>query len=186
MNPEVLQRANKISLLMLDADGVLTDGKIYYGNYGDQLQSFDVQDGMGMWLWQQAGLPSVVLSGRRSKMLTRRAKEMHITKVFQGVENKERVYLTIIQQMGKLDEEVCFIGDDVMDIPLLGRVGLGIAVANAVSEVKESAHYVTVRSGGNGAVREVVDLLLKSTGKWDEVIRSQPWKKLNFKPSFSN
>ncbi len=169
MMPEVFERAKKVSLLMLDVDGVLTDGKIYYGNYGDELQSFNVQDGMGMGLWHQAGLQSVIVSGRRSKMVKRRAQEMHVTKVFQLVGNKEKIYLEILQEMRKLEEEVCFVGDDLGDVPLLRRVGLAVAVPNAVAEVKESAHYITEHAGGNGAVREVISLLLKANGKWEKV-----------------
>lgn len=171
MNPEILERAKKITLLMLDVDGVLTDGKIYYGNYGDELQAFDVQDGMGMWMWHRAGLQSVMISGRRTRMVKRRAKELNVTKVFQAAGDKEKIYLEILKKMGKLDEEVCFIGDDLIDIPLLGRVGLAAAVPNAVAEVRETAHYVTQRQGGAGAVREVIDLLLKANGKWDQTTR---------------
>ena len=171
LNPGIIERARRISLLILDVDGVLTDGKVYYGNYGDQLQAFSVQDGMGMGLWHRAGLQSVIISGRRSGVVKRRAKEMRIAKVFQSVGDKEKIYLEILQNVGKSDEEVCFIGDDLMDIPLFRRVGLAVAVGNAVAEVKEAAHYVTEHAGGNGAVREAVDLLLKANGKWEKVTR---------------
>lgn len=166
-----MERARKITLLVLDVDGVLTDGKVYYGNYGDELQAFSLQDGMGMVLWRQAGLESVIISGRRSKMVKRRAKEMRVTQVFQSAGDKEKIYLEILQNMGKSDEEVCFMGDDLIDIPLFRRVGLAVAVPNAVPEVKESAHYITEHTGGNGAVREVTDLLLKANGKWEKVTR---------------
>ncbi len=168
MTSEIVERAKKITLLILDVDGVLTDGKIYYGNYGDELQAFDVQDGMGMGLWHRAGLQSVIISGRRTKMLKRRAKEMRVTKVFQSVVDKEKIYLEILQNMGKSDEEVCFIGDDLNDIPLFRKAGLAVAVPNAVAEVRGSAHYVTQHAGGNGAVREAVDLLLKANGRWEK------------------
>ncbi len=169
LNPGVVERARKITLLVLDVDGVLTDGKVYYGNYGDELQAFSLQDGMGMVLWHQAGLQSVIVSGRRSGMVKRRAKEMRVAKVFQSAGDKEKIYLEILQNMGKSDEEVCFVGDDLVDVPLLRRAGLAVAVGNAVAEVKESAHYVTEHAGGNGAVREVIDLLLKANGKWEKV-----------------
>lgn len=162
---EVLDRAKRITLLILDVDGVLTDGKIYYGNHGDVLQKFDVQDGMGMYLWYQAGMKSVIISGRRSKIIPRRAKEMRIGRVFQGVENKEKAYEAVLRKWDKRDEETCFIGDDLIDLPLLRRVGLAVAVPNAVREIRESADYVTRRSGGDGAVREIVDLLLKAKGE---------------------
>lgn len=171
MSIEVLDRAKKITLLILDVDGVLTDGKVYYGNYGDELQSFNVQDGMGMVLWHQAGLQSVIVSGRRSGMVRRRAKEMRITQVFQSATDKEKIYLEVLQNMGKSDEEVCFVGDDLVDVPLLRRSGLAVTVPNAAAGVKESAHYVTEHAGGNGAVREVVDLLLRANGKWEKVTR---------------
>jgi len=168
---EVLERAKRITLLILDVDGVLTDGKVYYGNYGDELQAFSLQDGMGMVLWRRAGFESVIISGRRSSMVKRRAKEMRVTQVFQSATDKEKIYLEILQNMGKSEEEVCFVGDDLVDIPLFRRVGLAVAVPNAVPEVKEAAHYVTEHAGGNGAVREVVDLLLKANGKWEKVTR---------------
>jgi 3-deoxy-D-manno-octulosonate 8-phosphate phosphatase (KDO 8-P phosphatase) len=126
---------------------------------------------MGMVLWRQAGFESVMISGRRSKMVKRRAKEMRVTQVFQSVSDKEKIYLEILQNMGKSDEEVCFIGDDLVDIPLFRRVGLAVAVPNAVPEVKGSAHYITEHTGGNGAVREVIDLLLKANGKWKKATR---------------
>ena len=103
-------------------------------------------------------------------MVNRRAKEMHITKVFQKVGDKEKIYKEICSEVGKLDEEICFVGDELADIPLLRLVGVGIAVFNAVEDVKSSADYVTDHSGGNGAVREVVELLLKAKGKWQEVL----------------
>lgn len=169
IKPEVLERAKKITLLMMDVDGVLTDGRILYGNYGDELQSFNVKDGMGMWLWHEAGMQSVVLSGRRSAMVTRRSKEMQVSRVHQAVKDKKKTYLSIIKEMGKLEEEVCYMGDDLLDIPVLQRAGLAVTVADAVAEVRSQAHYITQHSGGSGAVREVVDLLLKATGQWEKV-----------------
>ena len=169
IKPEVLDRAKKITLLMMDADGVLTDGRILYGNYGDELQSFDVKDGMGMWLWHQAGMQSVILSGRRSPMVNRRSKETQVNRVYQGVKDKKKVYLAILKEMGKLEEEVCYIGDDLLDLAVFQRVGLAVAVADAVPEARSQAHYITERSGGKGAVREVVDLLLRAAGRWEKV-----------------
>ena len=170
-NSEIIERAKRVTLLMLDVDGVLTDGKIYYGNYGDELQSFDAQDGMGMELWRQAGFSSVILSGRRSPMTIRRAKEMRVTKVFQGIKDKEKIYSEILKELGKSDEEICFIGDDLIDIPLLSKVGLAVGVPNAIAEVKQRAHYITEHWGGRGAVREVVDLVLKSKEMWQALMR---------------
>jgi len=169
--PEVLERASRISLLVLDVDGVLTDGRIVYADYGDELKFFDVQDGAALVFWNRVGLRSAVITSRTSRLMKRRAKELRIDVLAQGQLLKLPAYEQLLKRLRASDEQVCAIGDDLMDLPLLRRAGLAVAVSNAVDEVKAVAHYVTKRAGGRGAVREVVDIILKAKGLWDEVMQ---------------
>lgn len=172
LSSELKEKLKKIKVLLLDVDGVLTDGRIVYGNYGDELKFFDVQDGFGLVLLHQAGLKAVIVSAKKSKVNLRRAKEIRIAKVYQNVRDKLKVLQKVERKWGVDREEICFIGDDLMDLPLLSRVGFAAAVRNAVPDVKEKAHYVTERFGGRGAVREVADLILKAQGKWEQVTQN--------------
>ena len=165
------KKAKKIKLLVMDIDGVLTDGRIIYTDSGDQLKFFDVTDGMGLALLSRAGFKSAVLTTKKSKIVTRRSKDMHIDKVYQNALRKSEVFNKILTDFGVLAEEVCFIGDDVVDIPVLKRVGFAVCVPNAVPEAKSEAHYITKREGGRGAVREVIEIILKTQGRWDEVMK---------------
>ena len=169
--PEVIQRASKISLLVLDVDGVLTDGRIVYADYGDELKFFNVQDGAGLVFWHRVGLKSAILTSRTSRLLKRRAKEMHVNFLAQGKLLKLPTYEELLRRFRVSDQEVCAIGDDLMELPILRRVGLAVAVSNAVEEVKTISHYVTKRSGGAGAVREVVDIILKAKGLWEHLLQ---------------
>ncbi len=172
LRPEELNlRAARVQLLVLDADGVLTDGRIVYAEYGDELKCFDVQDGAALVFWHRLGLKSAIISGRTSRLLKRRAKEMHIDVVQQGQLIKLPVYERLLRRLRLSHEQVCAIGDDLMELPLLRRVGLAVAVPNAVDEVKQMSHYVTQRAGGRGAVREVIQLILKAKGLWDQVLQ---------------
>ena len=164
------EKAKKIKLLIMDIDGVLTNGRIIYANSGDQLKFFDVTDGMGLSLFSRAGLKSAILTAKSSKIVADRSKDIHIDKVYQDALRKGEVFEKILTDFSVSSEEVCYIGDDVVDIPVLKRVGLAVSVPNAVQEVKDVAHHITTRHGGRGAVREVIDLILKSQGKWDEVM----------------
>ncbi len=167
--PEVAQRASRIQGLLVDADGVLTDGRIVYAEYGDELKFFDVQDGAGLVFWQRAGLKSAVVSARKSRLLARRAKEMRVDTVIQGTLLKLPAYETLLKRWRLTDEQMCVVGDDLMELPLLRRAGLAVAVANGVEEVRLTAHYVTKHPGGRGAVREVVEHILKAKGLWEQV-----------------
>ena len=162
-------RLLKIKLVLIDNDGVLTDGRIVYGDYGDELKFFDVQDGFGMVLLRRAGFPVVIISGKKSRINQRRAKELEVSRIFQKATDKLKVYEKLIKKHKVSAEEVLFIGDDLIDLPVLRRVGFAAAVSNAVPDVKEAVHYVTERAGGRGGVREVIDLLLKAQGKWEEI-----------------
>ena len=170
-SPEVLQRASQVSLLLLDVDGVLTDGRIVYADYGDELKFFDVQDGAGLVFWNRVGLKSALVTSRTSRLLKRRAKEMRVDFLAQGKLLKFPVYEHLLKRFRLSPEQVCAIGDDLMELPILRRVGFAVAVANAVEEVKHVAHYITRRSGGRGAVRETVEMILKAKGLWDHVMQ---------------
>ena len=163
------ERIQKIKLVIVDNDGVLTDGRIVYGDYGDDIKFFDVQDGFGMVLLRRAGLNTVIISGKKSSINHRRAKELMVNKIFQNAFDKLKVFEKVSQKFKIAPEETCYVGDDLIDLPVMTRVGLAVAVSNAVEEVKLAAHYITQKSGGRGAVREVVDMLLKGQGKWTEV-----------------
>ncbi|MFT5206747.1 MAG: 3-deoxy-D-manno-octulosonate 8-phosphate phosphatase (KDO 8-P phosphatase) [Candidatus Omnitrophota bacterium] len=169
MNFDIHKKASLIRLLALDLDGVLTDGRIYYGNHGDEIKAFDIQDGLGLVLLKKAGIPSVIISGKKSAVNRRRAKELGIKRVIENCTNKKKSLMEVASRYKLGLEEICYIGDDLIDIPVLKYVGLAIAVQNAVEEVKQIAHYTTQKSGGRGAVREVTDMLIRGRGKWSEV-----------------
>lgn len=164
------ERLVRIKLFIVDNDGVLTDGRIVYGDYGDEIKFFDIQDGMGLVLLKKAGIHTALISGRKCRVTSRRAKDMHISQVHQNVRDKKAVFEKLCSRYRLKPEEVLYIGDDLIDLPPMIRCGFAVAVDNAVQEVKERAHYVTERRGGHGAVREVIDLLLKAQGKWDALV----------------
>ena len=166
---ELKERILKVKLLILDVDGVLTDGRIIYGDHGDELKFFDVQDGFGLVMLRKSGISTVVISAKKSRVNQRRTKELHISKVYQNVRDKLKTFEKVAKKYKIKHEEVCYIGDDLMDAPVLTRVGFAVAVPNAVEDVREIVHYVTAKPGGRGAVREVVDLILKTQHKWTGV-----------------
>jgi len=169
---ETLQeRAARVRLLVLDVDGVLTDGRIIMDHEGKEIKAFDVRDGHGIKLLRDAGIEVAVLTGRNSPVVQKRTDDLGILWVQQGVSDKVAAYEEIARKTGIEDEETCFIGDDLVDIPLLKRVGIPVVVADGVHEAKQCALYVTQAPGGRGAVREVCDLLLQAQGKWDEILR---------------
>lgn len=166
---EVRKRAKRIRLLLLDVDGVLTDGGIVYGNGGLEVLVFHVRDGLAIKIAQASGIAVGLLSGRKSEALLRRAEELNLEEVHAGVEDKIPVYRQLLMRYRFDDAEVAYIGDDLPDLPLFRRVGLAIAVADAPAEVQSVVHVVTSLPGGKGAVREAVEWLLKSQGVWDQV-----------------
>ena len=172
----VTRRAKAVRLLLMDVDGVLTDGRIWLQSWPDgtahEIKGFSAYDGAGLKLARAAGLRTGVITGRTSAAVTQRAKEAEIEFVYQGRGEKIPAYEEILRAANLKDEQVAYIGDDLPDLPVLARVGLAIAVANAVPEVKRAAHYVTKAVGGNGAAREVVELILKSQGKWTAVLKN--------------
>ena len=170
MNSALNARLKKIKLLVMDVDGVLTDGKIVVDARGKELKFFDVQDGFGLVLLRQADIKTAILSARSSPAVTARAEDLKIDKICQDAYPKRSSYERLIRELGCRDEQVCFMGDDLPDLPILKRVGFAVAVPNAVGELKKAAHYVTTQRGGDGAVREVAELILKAQGQWKNIL----------------
>lgn len=161
----------RVELILSDVDGVLTDGGILYDNQGLELKQFHIRDGLGIKLWQRAGFQFGMLTARSSHIVKLRASELGIEIVRQGFENKLPVALEILKELKLSPEQACFIGDDLTDLPVIRHVGLGVAVADAASEVRSAASYVTRLPGGRGAVRELIEAILKAKSRWDDVIQ---------------
>jgi 3-deoxy-D-manno-octulosonate 8-phosphate phosphatase (KDO 8-P phosphatase) len=168
--PDLVERCRAIDLLVVDVDGVLTDGVIAIDDQGRETKHFSVRDGMAFALWRIAGKQSAILSGRRAAAVEHRAAELKIAHVLQGHEHKAGPFRSLIEELGLSPIQVCYMGDDLADLPVLRAVGLAACPADAVSEVTSVAHLVTEAKGGRGAVREVVELILKSQGRWQELI----------------
>lgn len=164
----IVRLARNIKLLILDVDGVLTDGGIILDSSGKELKVFHVRDGHGLVMLGKAGVKAAIITGRKSGAVDRRARELGIKDVFQRCQDKIVAYEKLLAKYGLEDKDVAFIGDDVVDLALFARVGLSVAVADAVEEAREAAAYITSSNGGRGAVREVCDLILKAGGKWSE------------------
>ncbi|OEU75255.1 MAG: phenylphosphate carboxylase subunit delta [Desulfuromonadales bacterium C00003068] len=158
-----------IKLLLLDVDGILTDGRIIYDNNGIESKAFHVRDGHGLKMLQRAGFKVGIITGRESNVVAHRAKELGIEFVYQGAKNKMIPYEEILAKTGLEDSQVAYAGDDLIDLPVLRRVGCSFTVADAVSDIKPYVDYITTLAGGCGAVREICDLLLRQSGQWDEV-----------------
>ncbi|HEX9424401.1 MAG TPA: HAD family hydrolase [Pyrinomonadaceae bacterium] len=164
------RRASHIKLLLMDCDGVLTDGRLWLLEHGDEHKSFNTHDGLGLSLLHRAGLKSGILSGRFSQAVIRRAEELGIEFVRQGDPEKMEAFRQVLRQAGVDENEVAFVGDDLTDIPIMQRAELAVAVADAVAETRSVAHYVTQAKGGHGAIREVVEMILKSQGRWNDLV----------------
>ena len=160
-----------VELILSDVDGVLTDGGIWYDNQGVEIKQFHIRDGLGIKLWQRSGFRFGLLTARSSHIVKLRAQELGIEVVRQGFENKLPVARDILKELGLKPEQACYIGDDLTDLPVIRQVGLGVAVADAAAEVRAGAHHVTALAGGQGAVRELVETLLKSKQRWNDLIQ---------------
>lgn len=171
---DVSERAKRIKVILMDVDGVMTDGKLYYMPAPDgsmvEMKGFNSHDGLGLHFCYHAGIHTGVISGRTSPATVERCRILNMKYVYQGLLDKIASFQEVIADAGVTNDEVVFIGDDFTDVPLFHRSGLAVAVANARDEVKEVAHYVTQATGGHGAVREVVELVLKAQGRWQTVI----------------
>ena len=168
---EIERRAARIKLLLMDCDGVLTDGRITLLENGDEEKSFHTRDGHGIVLLHRAGIDSGIISGRTSSLVERRARELGMKYVRQGTWNKVCDFEELLREAGVEQSQVAFIGDDVTDIPLMQRSELAVAVADAAEETRKAAHLVTQLPGGFGAVREVCELILKAKGHWAELMK---------------
>ena len=166
--------AKPIRMILSDVDGVLTDGRIVIDNTGVESKSFHVRDGLGVRLWQRSGYSFGILTARTSQIVKLRAAELDVAIVRQGIADKLPVAREIFSEAGLEPSEICYIGDDLQDLPVLTEVGLPVAVADAAKEVRDAATWVTTLDGGCGAVREVIERLLKAKGSWEHCIPVQP------------
>ncbi len=165
----LLKRLKPIRLLLLDVDGVLTDGGLVYHDDGSESKVFDVKDGHGIKLLQRAGIEVGFLTGRYSRAARNRARDLGIELVLEGIKNKIKAYEEVLTRKNLSDEEVAFMGDDLVDIPVLRRVGLAVSVPDACQDVFPYVHYITQHSGGKGACREICEMILKAQKKWSSV-----------------
>ena len=173
--PDVLARARKIKLFLMDVDGTLTDGSVNLisspeGGGVAEMKAFNSQDGAGLKLAHIMGIRTGFITGRKSPAVTQRAHELHVEFVYLGQETKMAAFNECLQKAGVQEDEVAYMGDDLPDMPVAKRAGLAVAVADAAAELKEISHYITNRRGGKGAAREVVELILKSQGRWEEAV----------------
>lgn len=170
MEEYLLERALRVKLLLLDVDGVLTDGRIVYDSRGRDSKFFDVHDGLGVYLLKKAGIPTILITAKGSRAIKPRARDMQVDAVFENISPKTAVLDKILKKYNLKEDQICFMGDDLVDLCLMKKVGFSIAVFNACWEIKEKAAYVTLREGGRGAVREVAELILKAQDKWQGLV----------------
>ena len=168
---DAYSRAQKIKLIIFDVDGTLSDGGIYIGERGEIFKAFNCQDGFGIVSAHKLGLKTAIITGRESVITSNRAKELGIIAVKQGQPDKRNAYKELKAEFNLTDEEIAYVGDDVVDLPVFVQVGFRAAVGNANIEVKERAHFVAENDGGKGAVREVLEFILKAQGKWAELVK---------------
>jgi 3-deoxy-D-manno-octulosonate 8-phosphate phosphatase (KDO 8-P phosphatase) len=166
---DIQEKLKKIKMLILDVDGVMTDGGIIMDNDGREMKKFNVRDGHGLVMIQRYGIQVAILTGRTSAVVEQRARDLRITEVYQGALNKREVFDQILKKNNLMPEEIAYMGDDIVDIPVLKRVGFPVAVHDALDLVKKTVDYVTVNKGGQGAVREICEMLLIAQDHWTEV-----------------
>lgn len=171
ISSDAIDRAKKIRLIIFDVDGVLTNGKIYIGERGEFFKAFNCRDGFGITTAHKLGLKTAIITGRESVFTTNRAAGLGISSVKQGQANKRNAYKEIKAEFNLTDEEIAYVADDVIDLPVFVQVGFRAAVGDADEEVKKRAHFIADKFGGNGAAREVIEFILKAQGKWSELIR---------------
>lgn len=170
LEPDLRARFTRVELLSLDVDGVLTDGRLYFTDAGTELKTFSSQDGHALKMLQEAGIPVAIITGRSSRLVTRRARELGIRHVFQGARDKRIAFDRLLADTGVEADLVAHVGDDIPDLPVLRRAGLAIGVANQNPVMAEHVHYVTEAPGGRGAVREVCELILRCQGRWESAL----------------
>jgi 3-deoxy-D-manno-octulosonate 8-phosphate phosphatase (KDO 8-P phosphatase) len=173
---ELKRKAERIVVLVLDVDGVMTDGRIIIDDSGRESKHFNVKDGHGIKLILKMGIEVIFLTGRKSRVVAHRAKDLGVREVYQGARDKVMIFEGMLLKKNMKADRVAYVGDDVVDIPLFRKVGLSIAVADACEEARRAAHYVTEKEGGKGAVREVCEMILRAQGKWDEIAKRYTFK----------
>ena len=170
MSEDVSRRASQIRLALFDVDGVMTDGTLLISEFGESFKPFNILDGLGLKLLKASGVSTGILTGRSSASVEKRASELAIDHLIQGAENKLRAYADLRKQLGLEDAQVCYMGDDLPDLPVLRRCGLALSPPDAVKQVREQVHFVTRTSGGRGAVREACELIMQAQGTWESQI----------------
>ncbi|QAU35846.1 HAD family hydrolase [Janthinobacterium sp. 17J80-10] len=170
MEHQASARAARIRLMIFDVDGILTDGSLHYGPEGEVIKTFNVLDGHGIKLLQQSGVATAIISARQSALVVRRASDLGITHVFQGVHDKRAAFEQLLDKTGIAPEACGFVGDDVIDLPILLRVGFAASVPNAHPEVKSRVHFITKAAGGDGAARELCDFILHAQGNYEAAL----------------
>ena len=165
-----MDKAKNIKLVILDVDGVMTDGRIVIDDNGVESRNFDIKDGMGVVVLMMSGVEVAIITSNKSGAVRHRAEELKIKRFYEGIKKKTEPYEEILKEMNITDAEVAYVGDDLVDLSMMKRVGLPIAVGDAVEDVKNHAAYVTVARGGYGAVREAAEMILKAQGKWEKIL----------------
>jgi len=171
INASTIEKAKQIKLLICDVDGVLSDGKVYYSNQGDEIKTFNIKDGLGIKQLINNGIEVAIITGRESKIVARRARELGIRFIYQGKSDKKLAYQEIISQLDIQKNQVAHVGDDLPDLPLMKQSGLGICVADGHEYVRQNADWVTNSCGGQGVIREISDQLLLSQGKLGTILK---------------
>ena len=165
-----MEKAKDIKLVILDVDGVMTDGRIVIDDNGVETRNFDIKDGMGVVVLMMSGVEVAIITSKKSGAVRHRAEELKIKRFYEGIKKKTEPYEEILKEMNITDAQVAYVGDDLVDLSMMKRVGLPIAVGDAVEDVKQHAAYVTKARGGYGAVREVAEMILKAQDKWDKIL----------------
>ncbi len=178
MDKEILDKLKKVKMLLLDVDGVMTDGGIIMDSEGRESKKFNVRDGHGLVMIQRHGIAVGILTGRTSAVVDHRARDLKITEVYQGALNKKEVFQKILEKNNLTPSDIAYMGDDIVDIPVLKIVGFAAAVADAHDLVKKTVHHITVHKGGEGAVREICEMLLMAQGRWPDVAERYDFKEL--------
>lgn len=166
---------NNIKLIVLDVDGTLTDGKVYYDNNGNEFKSFNVKDGMGIGQAIKSGIEFAIITGRSSLSVDRRSRELGIQHIYQGINCKKEVVEILLDKLNLTYENILYIGDDINDLEVMSYVKYAACPANSVEEIKEISFFISKYNGGEGAVREIIEYVLKKQGKWDKIVKNYSW-----------
>ena len=170
ISAEAVNRAAQVRLMIFDVDGILTDGSLHFSPDGEVMKTFNVLDGHGIKLLQQAGVATAIISARQSPIVLKRATDLGVQHVFQGAHDKRAIFDSLLNKTGMQAEECGFVGDDVIDLPILTRVGFAASVPNGHAEVRSRVHYVTTANGGRGAARELCDFILRAQGRYEAAL----------------